>query len=80
MGPAMGIEGNGESSRGSIPRSSEAHGGSSLLDERGKAWKSIGVSDAIKEIAEEINAEFLGRADKRLKGIPRPNSLRGTSL
>lgn len=50
------------------------------MNERGEARESIGVSDAIKEVAEKIDSKFVGRADERVKGIPCPDALRSTSL
>lgn len=52
----------------------------SLLDERGKGGNQVGVADAIMEIQEKIDPKFVGGFDKRLKGIPSRDALRGACL
>ena len=49
-------------------------------DKRGQAWKTMGKSDAIKHIVQEIDAKLLGGCNQCLKRVPCPNPLSGTSL
>src|SRR3954454_17676219 len=65
--------------RSVLPRGTQGHGGSSLLDKRSQAWKTMGKSDAIKQIGKEIDPKFLEGCNQSLKGVPCFNSVFATS-
>ena len=66
--------------RSVLPRGTQGHGGSSLLDKRSQAWKTMGKSDAIMHIGKEIHPKFLRGCNQGLKGVPCFNSIFATRL
>src|SRR5712671_2754102 len=69
-----------EGLRSLLPRGTQGHGGSSLLDKRSQAWKTVGKGDAIIQIGKEIDPKFLGRGNQCLKGVPGLNPVSGACL